>query len=150
MVQKRYLFPPSPSENDIFSPLTTHRFLTPWWPLCLNSSLFCIILPFYLPFSHFLSPFFRFLKYIFPLFLFAFSYFFPQMTLADIPPPQGGYFSIYRPLQTSIKNYVKYVDNKNPLTFYSDTHQSTFRSPFLYTINFQITNFQVALEKEKA
>jgi hypothetical protein len=39
------------------------------------------------------------LFYIFPLFLFAFSYFSPQMTLADIsPPPGGGYFPIYRPL----------------------------------------------------
>jgi hypothetical protein len=24
------IYSPSPSENDIFSPLMTHRFLTPW------------------------------------------------------------------------------------------------------------------------
>jgi hypothetical protein len=55
------------------------------------------ILPFYFPISHFLSPFFLFLSpffiffplscfsfYIFPIFLIVFSYFFSQMTSADI------------------------------------------------------------------
>jgi hypothetical protein len=47
--------------------------------------------PFSLPFlfSLFLSsPFLLFLLH-FPPFLFPFTYFFPQMTLADIPPPPG-------------------------------------------------------------
>ncbi len=44
---------------------------------------FAFILPFYLPFYLFLSPFFLVLLH-FPLFLFPFSYLFPQMTLADI------------------------------------------------------------------
>jgi hypothetical protein len=94
------VYSPSPSENDILSPLRntsffdSHRglfaFILPYFPF---------ILPSYFPFSHFLSPFFLFISlffrvfYIFPLFLFPFSYFFPQMTSADILPRGGGVFS---------------------------------------------------------
>jgi hypothetical protein len=58
---------------------------------------FAFILSFYFPFSHFLSPFFPFLSPFFPFllhfppfFFLAFSYFFPQITSADIPPRGGG------------------------------------------------------------
>ncbi len=96
----------SPSHDTSF--YDSHRGL-----FALILPYFAIILSFYLPFSNFHSPFFLFL---FPFFLFllhfpffppfAFSYFFPQVTSADISPPQGGrYFLIYRPLDGSIKDY---------------------------------------------
>ncbi len=78
--------PPSPSEKDIFPPLTTCHFRLLLWPFTLNSSLFCIyftlllpLLPFSFPFFLFLSPFFLFLlrfpPFSLPLFIFS-----PQMT----------------------------------------------------------------------
>jgi hypothetical protein len=95
------------SENDIYSlppplkiiffpPLATRHFLLPSWPFALILPYFAFILPFFFPFSPFLSPFFfffplsSFFSYIFPLLLFPFLYFFPQMTSVDIPPPQRG------------------------------------------------------------
>ncbi len=64
-------------------------------------------------FSHFLSPFFLFLLH-FPPFLFASSYFFPQMTSADISPPGGEYFPIYWPLgRHAVQNYQT-IDIKRP------------------------------------
>jgi hypothetical protein len=57
---------------------------------------FAFILPLYFPFFCFCFLFLYFLLH-FPLFLFPFSYFFTQIS-ADIPPPPGGYFPIYRTL----------------------------------------------------
>ncbi len=91
-VQKRYLSPP-PFWKRYFFPLLRHVvFWLPSWPFCLNSSLFAFILPFYFPFSHFLSPFFLFLLHFLPFSLRLFI-FFPQMTLAEIPPSEGRVFS---------------------------------------------------------
>jgi hypothetical protein len=106
LVQKQYLFPPPPSENDIFPPLATHRFLTPIVAFLPYFFLFLqLFYPFTSPFlifftlssfsplSSFFFPLSSFFLYIFPLFLFTFSYFFPQMTSADIFSfPQGGIF----------------------------------------------------------
>ncbi len=88
----------------IFSPSHDMSFFRlPLWPFCLNSSLFCIILPFYFPFSQFSFPllsfsfYFLFLFY-FPPFSLCLFIFFPQMISANIlPPPPGGgrYFPIY-------------------------------------------------------
>ncbi len=94
----RFISPPQGSifrsENDIYSP---PRFSTP----------IVAILPSFFPIFHLLYPFISpiliffplssFFFYIFCLFLLAFSYFFPQMTLAAIfpiysplsPPPPG-------------------------------------------------------------
>ncbi len=90
--RKLYFFPLS--RNIVFRLLL--------WSFCLISTLFCIYFPLYFPFSlffspffHFLSPFFLFLLH-FPHFSLSLFIFFPQMTLADIPPQ--GYFPIYRPL----------------------------------------------------
>ncbi len=62
-------------------------------------SIKAFILPFYFPFSHFLSPFFLFLSSFFlfllhfPLFSLRLFIFFPKMTSANIPPPWvGGVF----------------------------------------------------------
>ncbi len=100
---KMIFIPPPLSGNDIFFPSRdTSFFDSHCGVFALILPYFAIILPFYFPFSHFLSPFllfpspfFIFLLH-FPLFLFTFSYFFPQMTSADIfPPPRGGrYFPI--------------------------------------------------------
>jgi hypothetical protein len=103
-IRKQYLFPPPPSENEIFSPSRDMSFFDFHHGLfALILPNFASILPFYFPFSHFLSPFFLFFSlssffiYIFLLFLFTFSYFFPQMTSADIPPPRGGIFQYIDP-----------------------------------------------------
>jgi hypothetical protein len=94
LVQKRHLFP-TPLLNKFF-PLATCRFSTPIsWPFCLILHYFAYILPFYFPFSLFLSHFFLFLS---PSSFFTFSLFFsspyhippPQMTSADIPPRGDG------------------------------------------------------------
>jgi hypothetical protein len=83
---------------------------------------FAFNLPFYFPFSHFLSPLFLFLSPFtffhlvfpsFPLFLFTFLYFFPQMTSADIfLPPKGGGGGICQYIDpcTPEKLQVKEVD----------------------------------------
>jgi hypothetical protein len=100
------IYSPPPSENFIFSPsfFDSHRGL-----FALILPYFAFIFPFFFLFSNFfpLSSFFFPLSslffHIFRLFLLVFSYFFPQMTSADIsPPPGGGYFPLYRPLQTSL------------------------------------------------
>ncbi len=105
-VRKQYLFPPLPSENYICPPLARHHFLLLSWPFCLKSYLFCIystllltLFSFSYSFFLFLSPFFLFLL-LSPLFLFPFSYFFPQMTSSDTPPGRGTLSStVYRPLE---------------------------------------------------
>jgi hypothetical protein len=69
------------------------------FPFLIFFPLYSLFLPlssFFLPLSSFFLPLSSFFFYIFPLFLFTFSYFFPQMTSADISPG-GGYFPIYRP-----------------------------------------------------
>jgi hypothetical protein len=105
---KNNIYSPPLLKMIFFPPLATCHFSTP------TVGLFSLILPyfaftltFYFPFSHFLSPFllflfpfFLFLFHFPPLFPFTFSYFFPQMTSADIflpPKGGGGYFPIYRP-----------------------------------------------------
>ncbi len=85
----------------IFFPLSQYViFQPPSWPFCLNSSLYCNYFTLLLPlfsFSFLFLPFsFSFLPFSItfsPFFSSPFSYFFPQMTSADIfppPPPQGG------------------------------------------------------------
>ncbi len=94
-----------------FFPLSRHVvFPLPSWPFFLNSSLFCIYFTLLLPLFSFPFPFllfsFPFLPFSFtfsPFFLFTFSYFFPQMTPADIPPPRGRYFPIYGPLKGAVE-----------------------------------------------
>jgi hypothetical protein len=105
--RKQYLFPPPP-ENYNFSPsCVTSFFDSHRGVFALILPYFAFILPFYFPVSHFLplSSFFFSLSsfFLFPLFLFNFSYFFPQMTLADIfpSPGGGGYFPMYSPLLLS-------------------------------------------------
>ncbi len=108
-IYKRYSLPIQGSifrsENDIYSPPPKKINKLYFSPSCHTSfydsnrgllalilPYFAIILPFYFPFSHFLSPF-PFLPFSFTLssfFLFAFSYFFSQVTSADIPPPPPG------------------------------------------------------------
>ncbi len=94
-VWKQYLFPPL-SKNWYFSPsCDTSFFDSHCGLLSLILPYFAFILPFYFHFPHFLSPSLlfslsSFLFYIFPLFLFTLSYFFPQMTLVDISPWRGG------------------------------------------------------------
>jgi hypothetical protein len=91
---------PPPSKNEIFSPSRDMSFLTP--TVAFLPSIFPILHLFYhfsspflifFPFSSFFFPLSSFCFYIFCLFLLTFSYFFPQMTSADIlpPPPPGGY-----------------------------------------------------------
>jgi hypothetical protein len=70
---------------------------SPWGLFALILPYFAFILPLFFPFSLFLSPFFLFLSSFFlfllhlPPFSLTFSYFFPQMTSADIfSSPQGG------------------------------------------------------------
>jgi hypothetical protein len=88
---KTIFIPPPLSENYTFSTSHDIVFLLSSWPFYLNSSLFCIFLLFdSFTLSLFLSPFFVFF-YIFPFFSSpVHTVFFPQMTLADIPPPGGG------------------------------------------------------------
>ncbi len=86
---KYNIYPPPPLWKLYFFPSPDTSFFDSRRGLfALILPYFAIILPFYFPFPHFLSPFFIFF-YIF-LFLFAFSYFSPQMTLGDIPPGGGG------------------------------------------------------------
>ncbi len=91
--------PPPPSKNNSYTPshgMSFFQILS--CPICLYFSLLYIYFTFLLPilsFSFLLLPF----SFLFPLFLFRFSYFFPQMTSADIPLSGGqGYIPIYRPL----------------------------------------------------
>ncbi len=116
------------SENDIYSPppllkmiffppLATCHFSTPI--VAFFPKIFPILhlfYPFTSPFLIFFPPYSFFFSlssfffYIFPLFLFIFSYFFPQMTSADIfPPPQGGggVFSIIQTPETWQKFCLK-------------------------------------------
>jgi hypothetical protein len=82
--------PNPPCEKDIFHPLATSRFSTPIMAFLTKffriSHFSTFFTPY--PFSHFLSPFCLFLLHFTP-FSFLFSYFFSQMTSADIPPPRG-------------------------------------------------------------
>jgi hypothetical protein len=78
--------PPPPSENVIFPPYRDTSFFDS------HSGLFALTHPYFAFILPFTSPYLIF----FPLssfFLFAFSYFFTQMTSADIPPPLAGVFS---------------------------------------------------------
>ncbi len=100
-----------------FPPLVTRSFFYSHRGLfALILPYFAIILPFNFPFSHFLSlsyfffPHSSFFFNIFPLFLFAFSYFFPQMILADIPP-QGGIFQYITPGSRGILRTVPNEDS---------------------------------------
>ncbi len=105
LVQKQYLFPPPPSENDIFPFFAACCFsalIEPFSSLfCTYFTLLLLISLFFLLFSFSVS-FLSFCLAFPPFFLFPFSYFFPQMRWADISPPPGGggYFPIYRPLPT--------------------------------------------------
>ncbi len=96
------IFIPPPFWKWYFFPLSRHVvFRLPSWPFCLNSSLFCnyftLLLPlfsFSFPFLPFLSLFYLLLLHFPSFFSSPFSYFFPQMTSADIS--RGGeYFPIY-------------------------------------------------------
>ncbi len=98
------IYSPPPSENDIYSPSRDTSFFDS------HRGLFALILPYFafilpcfffiliffplsslnFPLSSFFFPLSSFFFNIFPLFLFPFSYFFPQMTSADISPPRGG------------------------------------------------------------
>ncbi len=90
------------SENNIYTlptlwklylfPLSRHIvFQLPWWPFCLNSSLFCLYFTLYFPFSHFLSPFLLFLS-PFLLFLLYFPPFSLRLFIFFPPNNIGWYF----------------------------------------------------------
>jgi energy-coupling factor transporter transmembrane protein EcfT len=89
---------------------TVFRLLTS--PFVLFLPYFAFILPYYFPFYLFLSPLFLFLSFLFLLLLHfipfssPFHSFPPQMTSVDIPPQQGRYFPVYRPLQNSKETCV--------------------------------------------
>jgi hypothetical protein len=92
-VWKLYLFPSF--WKWYFSPIRYMSFFDTHHGLfALILLYFAFILPFYFPFSHFLSTFFLFHLH-FPPFSLCLFIFFPHMTSADIPPP-GGYFPKYR------------------------------------------------------
>ncbi len=103
---KTIFIPPLP--KMIFSPLSRHIFFQLLsWPFYLNPSLFCIyyilllpIFSLFYPLSSFLFLLFLFLWHLPPVSLPLFL-FFPQMLLADIFSPPGGYFPIFRPLSFS-------------------------------------------------
>jgi hypothetical protein len=71
---------------------------------------FAFVLPFYFPFSHFLShflisfPLSSFSFYIFPLFLFAFSYY--RLIFSPGGRWEGGNVPIYRPTGFQLANMV--------------------------------------------
>ncbi len=100
---KTIFIPPPPFWKWYFSPSRdTSFFDSHHGLLALILPNFASVLPFYFPFSHFLSHFFLFL---FPFFLFRlhfppfslhFFIFFPQMTSANIPPPPGGGMHVCR------------------------------------------------------
>jgi hypothetical protein len=90
---ENYIYSPPPLlKMFFFFPLSQHIVLRlPSWPFCLNSSLFCnhftLLFPLYsfpFPFLPFSFPFLPFSFTFSSFFLFAFSYFSPQMTSADI------------------------------------------------------------------
>jgi hypothetical protein len=93
-----FITPPPPLLKIIFFPLSGHLvFRLPLWPFYLNSSLFCnyftLLLPlfsFSFPFSSFFCPLFFLFLLHFPSFSLRLFMFFPQIILADIPPPPGG------------------------------------------------------------
>jgi hypothetical protein len=103
------IFIPPPFWKWYFFPLSRHVvFRHPFLPFCLFALIlpyFAFIWPFYFPFSHFLFPFSFFFPLssfsftLSPFLFFAFSFFFPQMTSADIPPLGGdiSWFPPYRP-----------------------------------------------------
>jgi hypothetical protein len=109
LIPKQYLSLPPFLERTSFPPLATRRFLLLLCPVCLNSFLFCIYLtPVLLPISLF-KPF-PFLPFSFPFlpfsltlslfFISPFHIFCLQVTLAEDSPGGGGYFPIYRPLDS--------------------------------------------------
>ncbi len=83
LMRKRYMCPtPTPWKWWISPSCSTFFFLLLLCPFCLISSLFCIYFNFLLSIFAYLPPSFSlphcfFFFYIFPLFLFPFSYFFP-------------------------------------------------------------------------
>ncbi len=93
----KIIFIPPSSENDTFSTsrdmlfFHSHRGL-----LAIILPYFAVSLPFYFPFSHFLSPFFLFLKY-FPPFSLCLFIFFPPNDISWYPPPRGGIFQYIDP-----------------------------------------------------
>ncbi len=117
MVRKKYLFPSSLLKMIFFFlfPSCDMLFRLLVGSICLSSFFFCTYFTLLLLFFHFLSSFFLFLSLFFlfvlyfpPFSLLLFIYFFPQMTLAGIPPPppgEGEYFPLYRTLlQTATKH----------------------------------------------
>ncbi len=113
---------PSPFPKMIFFPLSdTTFFKLPLWPFCLNSPYFAFILPFSFTFL-FSYPFLLFFPLssfffcIFPLFLFPFSYFSPQVTSADIPPEGKRYFQHIDPCQ---EVYILYSIGTHPFLWNS-------------------------------
>ncbi len=80
---KTIFIPPPPLLKMIFFPPTRHVvFYSHWGFYALILPYFAFILPFYFPFSHFLL--------YFPPFSLRLFIFFPQISSADISPPQGG------------------------------------------------------------
>ncbi len=132
----------------IFFPLSQHVvFRLPFWPFCLNSSIFCIyltlLLPlfsFSFPFLPYSSPFLPFSFTFSPFLFFAFSYFFPLMTSADIrPSPRGGgYFPIYRPLVRSAVEFgeVSSFRSRVPVLVCSYNQNSLTSIPDFLTVYF--------------
>ncbi len=112
LVRKRYLSPPPFWKWHFFPSRDTSFFYSHFGLFALILPYFAVIWPFYLPFYHFLFPFFLFLP---PFFLFLlhfplfyslrFHIFSPKWHGLIFPPPPrgGGYFPIYRPLPTPLK-----------------------------------------------
>ncbi len=117
---RNYFYPPPPSENDIFSLSRDTSFFNQYCGLfSLILPCFAFILPFYFPFSLFLSAFF----FSFPLIPFYFTFspfslpffiFFPPNNISWYPYPLGNwYFPICRPLASSKGQEHNVMDKNN-------------------------------------
>ncbi len=110
-----HIFPPLPTCSFFYSHRDLFALILPYFTI-----RFTLLLTLFSFFS--LSSFFF---YIFPLFLFDFSKFFPQTTSAEIFFPSGGgggYFPIYRPLDLHLNTCTQMVSSLNNQEANSSQH----------------------------